>query len=113
MTKLVKFEADYADEFDVHGFRVMSKPDWDDFVSKAEKVNYPIEIYFGTNEAIEVDSFKELMRSFKVTELNETDAKCISQHFNNYANRCEFGWDPIDHIIDKYHDQNSGDSYEL
>ena len=95
MNLLVIFDEDYADEFDVYGFRIMSKDKWDEFVEATKKINYPIEIYFGTNEAIEYESSKEVLRSFKLSELSNMDAACIKSHFKH-----DFGWDPIDYILD-------------
>ena len=100
MDILIKFEADYADESDVYGFRIMSEEEWESLKNKIENLHYPLEFYFGTNEAMEFNSSQDIMESFTTTQLTSQDSECLFKHFKNYTDKVKFGWDPIDHLID-------------
>lgn len=64
---LVKFYADYADEFNVEGAIVTTKSP-DEFFQKAEGAEFPYERYFGTNEAIYFQSFEDYQNAFEFVE---------------------------------------------
>lgn len=95
---LIKYHNNYADEFDVNGFIVMSKEDWETHIKEAEEIfkKQPvketfrgsgdprpkaIEIYFGSNESIEYRDFKDYLSSFKVTEITDQEAGFFQKFF--------------------------------
>jgi hypothetical protein len=45
----------WADEMDVNGYAVFKKAEFLEFLDSLEKVNYPVERFFGTNEYEECD----------------------------------------------------------
>ena len=91
---LVKFKKDYADEFDVSGLKVVLKEDWEKEVERFRNCKYPFEKYFGTNEALEFDSFKELMSAFRVYDLDKEDYCILKKYFFQYNDIIDFGFVP-------------------
>jgi hypothetical protein len=92
---LVKFYADYADEFDVKGFFITTQKKWDKHL---EEVNTffkdrtePVEVYFGTNECIEYDSFEEYKECFTVTPITKEENEVLNKFFTTYNKKVEFG----------------------
>ena len=103
---LVKFDSNYADEFDVRGFVVMTATEWDRHKVLAEKVfvkkaNVPlpepdqkysrcneqarrVAVYFGTNEAIVYANFKEYLSSFEVVELDDSEYDTLKKFFTRW-----------------------------
>ena len=57
MFYFVHFDDNYADEFDLSGFRVFTDPEYMEFMNNLEKIKFPFECYFGTNESV---SYKTL-----------------------------------------------------
>ena len=87
---IVFFSADYADEFDIQGFRVekaeSKKSILDSLVHP--KTKFPYERYFGTNEAIEYNDKKDFLSNFDIKEIKEEEYKVISKVICNEY--CEF-----------------------
>lgn len=79
---LVKYHADYADEFDVYGFRVLTRSKWAEIVEDVRNTwDGPTETYFGTNEFVEYEDFDDWFRDFKVTEISEEEFKVFEKFF--------------------------------
>jgi len=89
MGKLIKFEKDYADEFDVVGYRVMTNTELKQYLLAAEKASYPKEMYFGTNEAVEFHSFDDFVNSLEIVDMSAEAAQVISDKVGD-----DFGWFP-------------------
>jgi len=82
---IIMFSDDWADEFDVDGFMVMSKGEY--------SANYlaPIaehfkdygswEYGFGTNEVLEYENFDEFMKRLDIIEISEKHAEIINLYF--------------------------------
>lgn len=67
MDILVKFEADWADEFTCYGFAIYDENKWQEVKDKVKQYfsNHKyLESYFGTNEAYEWSSYDDVMRNF-------------------------------------------------
>ena len=100
---LVKFESNYADEFDIEGFMVMSEADWEEhkklaarkfenfaklpkdqygrtITSYGERVN-GIEIFFGTNEQMIYETLDCYLRSFSLTEISDAEYATLDKFF--------------------------------
>ena len=81
---LLKYEDNWADEFDVNTFCVMTEEEYNQFCAIIDEAiskigNSEIEIYFGTNEWINVtpESFKQ---GLKVSEIDKDFYKGIIEH---------------------------------
>jgi len=86
---LVIVNADYADEFDVCHSYVMTKGEYDQGVETSKKnlegKRYT-EIYFGTNEGIDVSDFDDYMRNISVQSITKEDYDAYMRMFGG-----EFG----------------------
>lgn len=92
---LLKFEADYADEFDVYGIELVSEKQWEWTLKMLDTVDWPHEKYFGTNEALEFESKEDFLRCFKVITVNDDEASVITKLFgNNYNSSVSYGTVP-------------------
>jgi hypothetical protein len=81
---LVKMDADYADEFSVYGFSIMSQEDYDkmmELAAKAIKHRGEIEVGFGTNEGLLWDSVEGLKRSFTIRKITDQEAMTLENMF--------------------------------
>lgn len=91
---LVKFSADYADEFDVYGFCIMTEIEYKEFMNDLKKVDWPSENYFGTNEAIECESYEDYMRSVTVTDISQSEydtiKRCFGRCWGNFIDPSEY-----------------------
>jgi hypothetical protein len=88
---LVKFQADYADEFDVYGFTVMTENQYIQFRNDLEKVEWPSENYFGTNEAIVFQSLKDYENAIEVIEIDEKEYQVLEKLFGGGYMGVSFG----------------------
>jgi len=76
----VKLEKDWADEFDVKSLSVISEKDWKQFQEDINKYDgYPIECYFGTNEALLFESEQDIMHSLSPVEVSESEAELLKK----------------------------------
>lgn len=75
---LVSYNDNYADEFDIEGFRVFWFRDWDEFVARLPE---EFTMGIGTNEQIEYDSKETLMKCFSVKKINSDHAAVLAEHF--------------------------------
>jgi hypothetical protein len=79
---LVKYEDNYADEFDIQGFRIFTEVELKAFKTLVKTAKYPQEVYFGTNESISYDSF---------TDYTEEEASLLTKLFG-YDTTTEYGF---------------------
>lgn len=91
MKLLVKFEKNYADEFDVYGFKIFDKEEWDilfeEIKNSDKKTSYNCS--FGTNEGWEDEPISDFVHDFETKELEDKEAfRCI-EIFG-----VEYGWFP-------------------
>lgn len=77
--KLVKFKDNYADEFDVEGFRLFTDDSWRAFLDQLPQ--YPDETYFGTNEYIEYSTKASYLKTLEVLEISEKEYKILLKLF--------------------------------
>jgi hypothetical protein len=81
---IITFKCDYADEFDVWGFRRITKEDWQKCLetSKAKfDRDGKLEYGFGTNEVIEWTSYSEFLDSFVILSATPEEESAISRIF--------------------------------
>lgn len=80
---LVKFTEDYADEFDISGFRVMTETKWNSHIADVRlTAKWPQSKYFGSNEGIEWASFDDYLRAFKVVPITPEQAEFLDSAFS-------------------------------
>lgn len=80
---IVKFDDNYADEFDMEGFRLF-KAESEDAIKDSlvdERVTFPCERYFGTNEAMDYDSKEQYFNAISIVEISEEEFNIISKYF--------------------------------
>lgn len=84
MSVLIKTTFDYADEFDCCEMCVMADEDYEIWLNSWERrlTNETVEIYFGTNEALQIMSFEEFKQGLEVSELTEAEAKVFDKFFD-------------------------------
>lgn len=100
---LVKFEDNYADEFDVYGFRIMNEKQLTKFTNVVRDLkNFPLEIYFGTNEALIFESQKDVMSGFKMLPITKDEMVSLKRLFPN-AEKWGYGFFPsLEDYTDEY-----------
>jgi len=111
---LIKYEANWADEFDCEGFAVYDKKEWEEHCNKVEKafekINKEIEIGFGSNEYFTFESYRDWERCFRVIDISDADISLLQTHFfNSYNKRIQFGTgstiiDPLELLNDYIED---------
>ena len=109
---LVIYKDNWADEFDIEGFRMMQVEDWEDMKSAAREIFVRVEkrntekrkeynrkklekpdeyhyfdeeeeeFYFGTNEAIHYSSYKDWLDAYIVKEITDEKAKELEELFD-------------------------------
>jgi hypothetical protein len=126
---LVKFHSNYADEFDVEGFIVMSTSQWqahNEGVAKVfenKKANAPppdpskqwdrrhtdactVEVYFGTNEQMMYESLEDYMRCFDISSLTDDEVAVLTKLFARGYGEIQNGMLPMipweDMLSDEY-----------
>ena len=85
---LVKFDCNYADEFDMYGYKIMTTEQWEALKAKAkafweENPGYEVESYFGTNEAFTWESYAEWLGAYEVQEVSEADLEVLTKILGN------------------------------
>ena len=109
MKYLVKWEFDYADEFEVYGHMVYdTKEYWEKTLSNAKKLieKHGIqEIYFGTNEYLEFYHPKDL-DNYKIFEITDEEANTIIKYFDI----CGGNIDPYGRLSDEFEYEKEDDT---
>ena len=86
---LVKYRDNYADEFDVNGFRIFTFEEWENW--KLNLKEEQLHAGFGTNEACEYESKDDLLRCMKVIPISAEVTKSLFEVFGKpYVQ--SFGW---------------------
>ena len=70
---LVQYADNWADEMDLVSLAVMTEAGWESYREALAAAEYPVEIYFGTNESTEYGSAVALLGKFKVTPVQSED----------------------------------------
>ena len=94
MYYFVTFSENYADEFDLWSAALMTRSEFDYYMSLLEKVDYimrvtdePFEFYFGTNQFLLFDYFRDLDRAITVTAISDDTAE-IMKRVMFYGGNC-------------------------
>lgn len=106
---LIKFEDNYADEFDVYGFVVTTKELYEAHKAKIKRLNREIEICFGTNESLSWSTPEEFLNSWKVSNLTDAEADVFESNFKSWSHvpgtRASFGMThffELEYFMDEY-----------
>ena len=108
MPVLVKMQKDYADEFDVYGFTVLSDKKWKQMQEVFKCIEFPSEYYFGTNEMLTFESVDEIMQCLKIVDLSLEAEKVLRKLFSpTYSeNDPEFGFLPFEQMTEEISDED-------
>lgn len=91
-TFLVKEDSDWADEFGLQGFKLITAGNKEEAIEKiiknctGEDEEFPIELYFGTNEFQEYANKEDLLYDLSIQEITEDDANVLLRLFPNCGN---------------------------
>ena len=102
---LVKIDTTWwADEFEVEGFEIMPRAEWDATIVKLDQVHWPIEMYYGTNEYYTIDSKQDFLQAITAHAISEDEFATLKRFFTKYGSKLSFGF-PIPSIDDILEDQ--------
>lgn len=82
--KLLVFEDNYADEFDVYGFALYSEEKYNQWIQLLDMLEFPFESYFGTNEEIAWTDKGDLLSKIKIRDISNEDSLVIKNVFPLY-----------------------------
>lgn len=99
---LVRFNDNWADEFDCDGFTIMSEKEWKNYKKLANKVIWPREIGFGTNEHFEYDSAQDYLSAFIRRRITKSEEALIRKifHIKTRLGSSSFGIIPLLDAVD-------------
>lgn len=85
MKKYIVIEsANYADEFDIEGFKIMEAESVEEIENTLlGDTVFPCELYFGTNECQEYENKEDFLDAVSITEIPEEDIKILEKYFGN------------------------------
>lgn len=89
---LITLDACWADEFDVSHAWTMTREDFDEGVKETKKYfeeNGGTEIYFGTNEGLDVDDFDDYMSNLSVQDISKEDYEAFNRMFGGSFGMCD------------------------
>jgi hypothetical protein len=92
---LLDFSADYADEFDVEGFSIMTDAEWNIFQKKFQQHQGQYSFGFGSNEDIEFENGQEVLDSIGVKNITKEEYDTINKFFGT-----SYGKFPYDDYMD-------------
>lgn len=76
---LVTFSADWADEFEVKGFELMTEVECKKYKEVIKKLTDSFELDFGTNEELSFENGKSLNSSLTYKKITEDEFKLIKK----------------------------------
>jgi hypothetical protein len=96
---LVKFDGNWADEFDTNGFQLMSEKEWVKLFYSIKNTNYPLEIYFGSNEFWTFERPEDILDNLTLRVVTKEEAKIIDKYFD-CSKWYGYGHTPFEQILD-------------
>lgn len=81
---LVKFCHDWADEFDVYGFSIHTKEEWEAHKKRVKSIPnlFPQDMYFGTNEYIKFKTVEDYTENYcKIIEITKDEYDVLFKFF--------------------------------
>ena len=83
---LVKESADYADEFNCEGFKIIkgeSKENVIDGLIENQGGDFPMECCFGTNESLQFDNKNEFIQALNIIQITDEEVTILKKLFPN------------------------------
>lgn len=116
MPLLAKSSFDYGDEFDCECFITFdNRADYDEWLESVQRQldeESTIEHYFGTNEALQIDSVEEVEDSIELIEITVEEQRTLKKLFGNGSfgtgNIFDVGFPPEDEE-DEFSDEEEED----
>jgi hypothetical protein len=83
MPILLKFNENYADEFDLEGFMAISDDEWNAYKEKIKVLigKNSFQYSFGTNQSVEWNSAEDYLGSFDVTNISQNEYDVLLKLF--------------------------------
>lgn len=81
---LVKFQANWADEMDLEGYRIFTEHEWEEQRAACMAHKGSIEVYFGTNEWNNYDNGEHLLGEYTIKSITDEEADMIDKLFGPY-----------------------------
>lgn len=76
--------ANYADEFDIEGFKIMQENSKGDILDELlEGRSFPMRCCFGTNKYINYETKDDVSDAISITEIPDEDLKVIRKYFGD------------------------------
>ncbi len=101
--KIIVFDSNYADEFDVTGFRIVTDEEAVKYINSIaeafKRTDENIEWYFGSNEYVEFESEDEILNCITIKDITSDEFKFLKSLFNLSD---EFGHIPDAFIFDEH-----------
>jgi hypothetical protein len=84
MAILVKTSFDYGDEFDCKEFTVFENEAYERWIAAWERQlkHGPVEVFFGTNEELQIDSFDQFEGSLEIIPISEAEYQTFKKFFD-------------------------------
>lgn len=80
---LVKFNDDYADEFGVNGFHLFTEGEWNEYQDFVKSIDFPFNIYFGTNERLEYENGDRFLQRMAAREISQETYDIVKDLFGS------------------------------
>jgi hypothetical protein len=106
---MLKFEKDWADEFDIKGFCVMTEERWnakklelDIFWGKVES-GWECSMGFGTNQEVGFSSAKDVLSSIREVEITKSQYDAVEDLFDgSYGHMPYISYETTDDYVEWY-----------
>lgn len=84
MYYLIKFDKDWADEFNVYGFKIFEQQEWDKLYKKLKKnKDKETSFGFGTNEGWDDETIQSFLDDLEIIEITEDEKTTLEKLFND------------------------------
>jgi hypothetical protein len=78
---LIKYDDNWADEFNISGFFVTTSVEWEKYINEVSQASYPQNVYFGTNEFVEFQTFEDFYNRLTIKPISEEEFIILSNLF--------------------------------
>ena len=104
MKILLKFEGNYADEFDLEGFCVIKQEEWEKFAEYYHSRTEEITCHFGSNQEMWWRNGTNMLLDFKATVLPAEDLVVLIKYFGKYRS-ASIGYTPFWSLYERMMDE--------
>ena len=89
--KVATLLTNYADQFPVHGVCIFTDENWIAFAAHCREAHYPVEVPFGPNHYLIIDSFEQYQSWLTVRDIDEVGAQMLRDILGNRVGNVGFG----------------------